>query len=570
MQMAVKVREVLALPSYSQARLLAGAGGLDNSISTVDVIEVPDAEKWMHGGEFLVTAGYAFKDCRERLVDLVRGLAARGSAALAIKTQRFLKTIPQEVLDAAEQLNFPIIDVPPHIPFVELTTPVLAQVLASQTLLLEGVTEVHKRLARVVLDGGGLAAVAGGLADALGNPVLIEDEQLRPLAWHIPDSMAASFSEQEFRRTFSSQLWNELVRDGVAGRLEKALGPVTWPDETDGGARGAITRLIAPIVIDRRIKGYVTVLGVKMPYKDMAELHLEQATIVAALELAKERAVEEAKARTQEDLMQDLLTGNFDNPEILISRAASFGWDLLRPLVAISLDIDIPDEFYLGNSESERVQIHLLKERCLRAAREAACLFDYKAIVSSRSDSIVILINLPEKEKVLRAAEVIQARVAGQAKELSVTAGVGSEIRTVSDIQRTYKESRQASRIGKLLGRGDRVFHFSDLGLYRLLFDLADKPEMQALCKETIGPLVQYDQDHGTNLCDTLEKFLGLSGNRKNTADELFIHRNTLNYRLRKIRDILGFDPQHPELRLKVMLALQARRLVGHKVPIPS
>jgi purine catabolism regulator len=569
--MLVTVREVLALPSYAGARLLAGERGLENRISRVDVIEVPDPVEWMHGGEFLITAGYAFKDHPERLADLVRGLAAKGSSGLGIKVKRFIKQLPPEVIDAAEEAGFPLIDLPAEIPFVELTTPVLTQVLAEQTSLLERATQVHKKLARVVVEGEGLAGVARGLAEALSNPVVIESDLLAPLAWHIPATIAPFVSPGELEANFISRVWEHLGDTGLMEQLRNCLGTIEWKGRSDQGSAIFLPRLVAPVVIDRQVRGYVTLLQVSRMAKETAELYLEQAAIVAALELSKQEAILEMKDRIQKDLVQDLLLGHFDSPDLMIRRAAYFGWDLQRPLVVISMDIDCFEQFYLDCPRTED-EIQRLKERLLNSAKEIAVALDPCAIVSSRSDSVVVLTNVagresPEKEAAIAAAATIKSYLSQQVAEVKVTVGIGSQTDTLADLPLSYRQAREALRIGKLLSGGDRVFHYSDLGLYRLLFNTADRSELHELQRDSVGALIAYDQEHGTNLCATLEKFLELAGNQKKTASQLYVHRNTLIYRIRRIQELLKVDLADPETRLRLLVALRARHFVGQHKP---
>lgn len=572
--MLVTVREVLALPSYARARLLAGERGLENRISRVDVIEVPDPVEWMHGGEFLITAGYAFKDHPERLADLVRGLAAKGSAGLGIKVKRFIAQLPPEVIEAAEETGFPLIDLPAEIPFVELTTPVLVQVLAEQTSLLERATQVHKKLARVVVEGEGLAGVARGLAEALSNPVVIENDLLAPLAWHIPSTVAPFLSPAELEANFTSRIWAEVSSSGLMEQLRNCLGTVEWKGRSDQGSVVYLPRLIAPVVIDRQVRGYVTLLQVSRMAKETAEPYLEQAAIVAALELSKQEAVLEMKDRIQKDLVQDLLLGHFDSPDLMIRRAAYFGWDLQRPLVVISMDIDCFERFYLGCPRTED-EIQRLKERLLHSAKEIALALDAHAIVSSSSDSIVVLTSVAgrgssEKEAAIAAAETIKSYLSQQVAEVKVTVGIGSQTRALADLPLSYRQARETLRIGKLLSGGDRIFHYSDLGLYRLLFNATERSELNELLRESVGALIDYDQEHGTNLCATLEKFLESAGNRKKTASQLYIHRNTLIYRIRRIQELLNADLEDPETRLRLLVALKARPFVSHHKPSAS
>ena len=121
--MATTVRETLALDSFRGFRVLAGQSGLDREISTTTFIEAPDSWKWIRGGEFVLTLGYAFQS-ETQLLDLVNELIRHGASCIGIKTERYLKKIPDKVLELAEQSSFPVIDIPISVPFAGIIHPV--------------------------------------------------------------------------------------------------------------------------------------------------------------------------------------------------------------------------------------------------------------------------------------------------------------------------------------------------------------------------------------------------------------------------------------------------------------
>jgi purine catabolism regulator len=100
------------------------------------------------------------------------------------------------------------------------------------------------------------------------------------------------------------------------------------------------------------------------------------------------------------------------------------------------------------------------------------------------------------------------------------------------------------------------IVHFGDLGLYRLLFAVRERGEMQEFYDELLGTLAAYDRDRGSRLVATLDAFLRTESATE-TAVRLNLHRNSLLYRLRRIREITGLDLDDPETRLALHLALR-------------
>ena len=118
----------------------------------------------------------------------------------------------------------------------------------------------------------------------------------------------------------------------------------------------------------------------------------------------------------------------------------------------------------------------------------------------------------------------------------------------------------QAMELGKRLHL-DTVVEYESLGLYQLLAQLEDLPAIQRFCEEIVGPLVRYDERHRSNLLDTINAYFEHHGNVSQTAEDLFIHRNTLVYRLERIQELTGQDLDSADMRLSMHLALKLWQL---------
>jgi purine catabolism regulator len=105
--------------------------------------------------------------------------------------------------------------------------------------------------------------------------------------------------------------------------------------------------------------------------------------------------------------------------------------------------------------------------------------------------------------------------------------------------------------------------YFPDLSVYRLLLQLEYHPELQAFKQEILGPLFAYEG--GGELLRTLEAYFECNGNLSQAAEMLFIHRNTLIYRMERIAEISGLDLDNTETRLAVQLALRIHRMTSRE-----
>jgi purine catabolism regulator len=113
-----------------------------------------------------------------------------------------------------------------------------------------------------------------------------------------------------------------------------------------------------------------------------------------------------------------------------------------------------------------------------------------------------------------------------------------------------------ARRLGE-----QKPLYYSDLSVYRLLFQLEHSPELIAFQEETFGPLLAFEG--GNELIHTLETYFEHNGNLSQTAEALFIHRNTLIYRMERIAAITNLELDKPDNRLALQLALRIYRMLG-------
>src|SRR5262249_41585299 len=157
-------------------------------------------------------------------------------------------------------------------------------------------------------------------------------------------------------------------------------------------------------------------------------------------------------------------------------------------------------------------------------------------------------------------AEQLRARLADDLP--SVLLALGKEAPTVAAWARSLREAEQALLLGRQLLDPGRVLDFGDLGVYRLLALLREAPALWGVYRATLAPLADYDRLQDAELLKTLEAFFDNLGNLTRTAEALHVHRNTLLYRLGRIKEISGLNLEDAEERLALWLALKAHRVL--------
>lgn len=124
----VTVKKLLKIPKLKELEVVAGHQGLERNVGHVTVMEVPDIIQWLKGDDFVITSLYSMKDDIHKQCQLVRDLALASSACMAVKVGQYVKDIPQELKDVAEQLNFPLIKIPYHLAYIDLIVNIMNNV----------------------------------------------------------------------------------------------------------------------------------------------------------------------------------------------------------------------------------------------------------------------------------------------------------------------------------------------------------------------------------------------------------------------------------------------------------
>ena len=514
------MREALNIGVLTRARLVAGAAGLDREVSFVDVLEVPDAAGWFRPHLLVLTTGYAVRDDAKAQLRLVEGLGRAGAAGLAVKVGRFLTAVPEEMREAADSSGLPLLEVPADVAYVDITHPLLGAIISRQTLQLQYSANIRGKFTRMVLEGHGLDAVAGELALLIDGQVLITGEDDRLLA-----SASALLSDSG----------TSAEREG----LQVTAVPIAVK-----GVRYGLLRAFT-----------------RQALSELQRMAVDHAVTVTALELIKGRAVQEAERRLARDFVDDLIAGNLHERDLVQSRAAAMGISVGKRLAVMIADIDaFADCIRLrGLNETQAQEI---KGRLFTAARQAIALLGKRGAIVSRSDSILCFIT-PDAQKeegearaeITTIAREIQRLLGRGTEGVTVSIGLSSFSADLLELGDKCREARKALEIGRLAGGRGGIHHYQELTMQRLLHEVGTSVEAKAFCQRMLGGVLEYDEAHGTSLLKTLQVFLEEKGVVTATAERLFVHRNTLNYRLQRLSALLDKDLADGDTRFELLLA---------------
>jgi sugar diacid utilization regulator len=192
------------------------------------------------------------------------------------------------------------------------------------------------------------------------------------------------------------------------------------------------------------------------------------------------------------------------------------------------------------------------------AANEAG-LADPRSYVLSIDGVVAILLNDYDRTTDLEAVGLAVLRRASSTS--SVTLGVGRSYPGIDGIRRTFREARWAATVGEMLWGPNRVVTFRELGIYGLLEPFIADPASSDT--QDVEKLLEYDRANQAALLPTVEAYFD-AGRSGDVAAGLFVHRNTIAYRLRVVRRVTGLDVvRDPDARLLLEVQIRLARLWG-------
>ncbi len=471
------------------------------------------------------------------LSDIICALAERDGAALVISGDAAAADRA-----AADRARLPLFRLPPEADLRDVEKAIIRLIVEREAQLDRRGRQIYRQLAQLSLENRGLPAIAQALRQITGKSVVIQDERY---AIHtlvlLPD---CPFSGEEVRTLMTDdapqQHWTlQLPLDDKAPPCSDFPLAADW------------TCWVSAIVTEGRLSGYLTLLGAAGTLDALDRLAAERGALVCAFEFAKQRVVAATEQRLQGDFLDALLAGKAGEEATLARRAAELGYPLERTHVAI----------LLAEAANATRSLTLL------AGELRAALFDagLHTLICPHTEQLAILCSAEDAQRLQAVGDCVLAartRVAELAPGSRIAVGVGRPGAGLMGLRRSFAQAEESLALAQTLFAGDKVLSFGELRLYHLLYRLQTCEELSDFYVQTLGPLAAYDAAHDTQFIPTLEAFFAHHGNVSQTAESLYLHRNSLLYRLERIRDIAALDLDVADDRFALQLALKLRPLV--------
>lgn len=496
--------ELIELPALAGCRVLSGEESLQNWILSANIMEVPDIQNWAQKGDLLVTTGYAFKDQPEKLITLAKQLVEKGVAALAIKPRRFIEEIPEELIETARKAGLLLIE--------------LGSDAVFSNIMYETVQAISYK----------------GISDFLAAQKQID---------RILSRLNLEDSQEKMLMIVEEELGRELLLVDSEGHILSGKGIVLTDEVEKKDAQITFqqkTFCLAKEFLTDREKTILLYTDSSRPaFSAETERALDSIFPILQFQMKNNNLMQQKAMEYKNRFLVNLLQGVIMDTTDIFLFAEEYG-----------IPFNCSRKYLVGvfayDTDGRGQQIHAKLKHYFKgwSQKYILCLDNgMLTIILEETERPEVMLKelLPEMEKALN-----------QRVQVALSSPEPLNLITVA-----YREALKIHRVSRKCHIRGHILRNEDLGIFSLLSLIPNQAEAMEYAVKIVGKLYQYDADNDGNLADTLEKYLENGCNAKQTGKLLFIHYNTMLYRLEKIQQILQMDMENADNRLQLQIALK-------------
>ncbi len=538
----LSVAAILEHELLEGAKVIAGETGLNREVRWVHNAGVPDAANWLNGGELVMTTIFNMPQDINEQCDYIRQLSEKGVAGLVITTGRYIDEIPVHLVNTADEVDIPLIEISFTARFVDIAQAINERIAESSLQLSRRALTIHQTLTNLVLEGGNLSHLAVRLAELLGHSVSIETDRFEAIATHnIAEVDEARRYTQLHGRT-DPRLVTALEKRDILPEIREHLRPKYLQAMPDVGLE--MERILAPIVVHGELYGFMWVIADEHGLSEIDMMAIESGSTIAALMMLYQESVQSAEASLKGSLMSQLIEGNASRETILTDASMRYGVDLRSSYVMMMVECAM-------NGSQKLSSLY-------RIINQMIATDGWNAVVGQFAGQIVVLAQDDEHLKALAARIQERAALSKLCGDTTPRVGVSGLQQGTDNVRCAYDQCVDVLHITRRLDPSSRVIYFSELGYLHTLFHAG----ASTLSGNPYVPLLRRLLDEKqADLFRTLEAYLDSGGNGVGTAEILHIHRSTLNYRLQRINHIIEYNLQDPMIRTNLQVAVKLMRL---------
>ena len=528
--MAYTVRKLLESEQFPKMKLLCGEKGLDLEVKGIRIIEIEDMERYLTGGEILITSFQVYLSCNDREVEQhFEDLVKSDISGFIVKkrkeydpTGRRLSLLEKH----CKKYEIPLVEISEDSYYWGIIRYVIMQVFDKVTARLKYFKITHDNFNTFILRNNGSSNTASDIIKFLSimieNPVVLYYGNL--------NCMVSTNSD-------NSKL---ILSDEIQPYKPNIITKFQYMKQM----KGSCVQYIVKFAILSEVDIYITITEENRELIELDYMAIENAIINLQYGFLSEFAQDEVKKKYQRDLIHNILNGLLSSKE-MTEVAAQLG-------MKESDTYRVVDFHTITKNVQRKYTKEQLQEVGVIVGELMYLLPD--ALIYRNMDQIVMIqqvdsnqTELEYQKEMEEIEEVIQRSILYRKKDTDFQIGIGKSVEGYQRLKESYHEASQAIKYIEIirLVTGDKnksVVHYSNLGFFQIFGKVDDMTELERCIPETLKKLYLYDDEHKGELITTLQMYLRNNQSIKKTAGAMFVHYRTISYRLEKIKQISGIN----------------------------
>lgn len=533
--------EVLALPRFSDLQLLSSHSNLTQPLESVEITETPDVADFIPKNVMILTTAMIYKDDQEKLKPFIDSLKQAECTALGIKVGRFLDEISPEIVAYASAVDLPLIKIPSTQPLGGLLHEIVGYLRDSKTEQMSVAFDIQKRFSTLLMQDVDATRFIAEFAKILNAPIILLSPWQQVIA-HSNYFYGNQKSAEFFIEQLSKDHFQQLAQEKKIFRLQ---------DERQENIQVAGF----PIRVNDYFPYYLLVLSPEQIPYPISEFAIDQAILVLTFMLFKNQKIAESFEHLKTDFLDRLL----DTHQETLSKHQNWLelWKNYRlinsdyyQLAIVYGGVTKPEnETHIRYQQAEgQLIFQWLKEQLPEILPDVA-LFKLKnqnksilIFQSKKNDHLMILQNLAERLQ--------------QALPITIRFAFGNAYENLEDLPNSYIEASSTLEASLHAQKPATVQLFHPKGLAGL-FEKIGTEDVEYFCQQQLKELAYPTEPTLQELRKTLKVFLDFNCEITKTANALYLHRNTIKYRMNQCEKLLDTSIQEPETSLLLRVALE-------------
>lgn len=543
-QRPVTIKNILRLSEFQNAEIISTSEGLNKEVLNITVMDLPNIDQWLKRDELLVI-GF-FMETHFTL-DFIQKINERGGAGIITK-KKFSAVITDEVKANLYLMNIPIILIDDQYSWSDILTPIQSLIIEYQTKILRQTQVFYKSMILALTNQTAMNSLCSIYFQVTNHSIAILDTRFNLLD-HSSDIEWQTYLKNVHRSQLPS-----LTTIGINNRGQSIIGYlIDMPDL-------AYSLYLIPIYKNMKIDSYFAILS-------LSTSPLIPPEILATLETFESiyfiKKITDDSARTVNYQYQNMILDELLKNEAMDKRTINNHLMVLGGSIYPTYCVIIISQLHQDDTEALEEQTNRFVAFKQSLCRET--ILNDSAHVFFKSGNIVIL--YPEMQPLIdHKVKEIDNYLIDYFGHANFVIGI-SDYHPYEKSYIGFKEASLAVNILKSNLSLQRILLYKSLGVLQLFTDSEGKINQLFINKmiETyVTPIHTNDLKNNTELLHTLELFFNNNFSHLATSHSLFIHKNTLRARLKRIEDILGIHLNNADTLMNVHMALRLYQLTNY------